>query len=232
MRKVLACCVVLEAASIINKRSAALFSSAFFAWCSDYCETFCFVLGDVVVCRNERGMEMWELLRSTERLVEEPTTRGGAKRQDFVKQTLVQDDDVQLGADSKQMPMWLGNILADVLTKIGPQGLEFAAYSIDYHVLRNFLLVYRKLGKERAYRHMPAYAKKIVQEYSDLVEPRLALKPQQKDPQKQEQENVNVNGENGGQWKGLVSQLLVGALVVFAATLSVWVSSALIFSSN
>lgn len=177
--------------------------------------------------RNERGMEMWELLRSTQRLVEEPTTRGGAKRQDFVKQTLVQDDDVQLGGESKQMPMWLGNILADVLTKIGPQGLEFAAYSIDYHVLRNFLLVYRRLGKERAYRHMPAYAKKIIQDYSDLIEPRLALKPQAGQLGDQQQQET---GEL--QWKGLVTQLSVVALVLFAGALSIWVSSALIFSSN
>ena len=126
--------------------------------------------------RNERGREIWDLLRRTERLVEEPCTREGT-RQDFVKQTLVTDDDVQMGSKkSSPLPLWIGNILADVLEKIGPKGLEFAAYSLDYHVLRNFLLMYRRLGKERTYQHMPAYAKKIVEseDYRDVVAKQIA----------------------------------------------------------
>jgi len=126
--------------------------------------------------RNEKGREIWDLLRGTERLVEEPTTREGA-RQDFVKQTLVTDDDVQLGrAKSNPLPLWIGNILADVLEKIGPKGLEFAAYSLDYHVLRNYLLVYRRLGREKAWRHLPAYAKKIIEseDYEAIVAKQIA----------------------------------------------------------
>ena len=106
---------------------------------------------------------------------EEPTREG--RRQEFVAQTLVTDDDVQLGAKkSSPLPIWVGNILADLLEKIGPKGLEFAAYSLDYHVLRNFLLVYRKLGREKAYRQLPAYAKKIIEsdDYKDVVAKQIA----------------------------------------------------------
>ena len=35
------------------------------------------------------------------------------------------------------------------LLQIGPKGLEFARYSLDYHTIRNYLHVYRTWGKPR-----------------------------------------------------------------------------------
>lgn len=75
------------------------------------------------------------------------------------------------------MPRWLGQILAAVLTWIGPKGLEFAKYSIEYHYIRNYLYVMRHWGA-RADRHIPSYAKRIVQRYDakdGAVSKRLAL---------------------------------------------------------
>jgi hypothetical protein len=42
----------------------------------------------------------------------------------------------KLGKFQGPAPRWLGNILARVLTWLGPKGLEFARYSIDYHYIR------------------------------------------------------------------------------------------------
>jgi len=33
--------------------------------------------------------------------------------------------------------------------QIGPKGLEFARYSLDYHTIRNYLYVNRQWGKQR-----------------------------------------------------------------------------------
>ena len=63
------------------------------------------------------------------------------------------------------MPVWLGNILAGILTRIGPTGLEFGRYSLDYHTIRNYLYVKRHWPGSRAEQHLPAYAKQIVAEY-------------------------------------------------------------------
>ena len=41
------------------------------------------------------------------------------------------------------------------LWQIGPKGLEFAKYSLDYHTIRNYLHVYRVWGKERYSSHWP-----------------------------------------------------------------------------
>ncbi|MEB3282105.1 MAG: hypothetical protein VKK42_24625 [Lyngbya sp.] len=59
----------------------------------------------------------------------------------------------------------MGNILAWLLTLLGPKGLEFGKYSIDYHTIRNYLYVSRHWGRQRAEQHIPGYAKRIVKEY-------------------------------------------------------------------
>jgi hypothetical protein len=46
------------------------------------------------------------------------------------------------------------------LLQIGPKGIEFAKYSIDYHYIRNFLYVNRHMGPARAARHIPGFGKK------------------------------------------------------------------------
>ncbi len=38
----------------------------------------------------------------------------------------------------RPMPIWAGRIMAAILTKVGPSGLESAHYSIDMHMLRNY----------------------------------------------------------------------------------------------
>jgi len=49
--------------------------------------------------------------------------------------------------------------------RFGPKGINFARYSIDYHVLRNYLHVLDTWGKERAETVLPKYSKDIVNHY-------------------------------------------------------------------
>ncbi|KAG5127146.1 hypothetical protein JHK82_027981 [Glycine max] len=88
-------------------------------------------------------------------------------RRPFVMETVKADDEAKLGrGPSQPAPKFIGNLLAFILNLIGPKGLEFARYSLDYHTIRNYLHVNRMWGKERADRHMPTYAKKIVDLYN------------------------------------------------------------------
>ena len=52
----------------------------------------------------------------------------------------------KLGKGPKPAPRWLGNMLAAVLERVGPRGLEFGRYSIEYHYIRNWLHVQRAWG--------------------------------------------------------------------------------------
>jgi 7-hydroxymethyl chlorophyll a reductase len=58
-------------------------------------------------------------------------------------QTVISDDQAKLGTFQDPAPRWVGNIIAWILNLVGPKGLEFAKYSIDYHYIRNWLYVNR-----------------------------------------------------------------------------------------
>ncbi|XP_047315423.1 7-hydroxymethyl chlorophyll a reductase, chloroplastic [Impatiens glandulifera] len=117
-----------------------------------------------ITIRNERGMEMLNLVK--DQLEVTPTISSGDRRP-FVIETVKADDNAKLGrGPSQPAPKFIGNLIAFVLNLVGPKGLEFARYSLDYHTIRNFLYVNRTWGKQRAERHMPAYAKKIVDMYN------------------------------------------------------------------
>ncbi|XP_008796418.1 7-hydroxymethyl chlorophyll a reductase, chloroplastic isoform X3 [Phoenix dactylifera] len=116
-----------------------------------------------ITVRNERGREMLSLV---ENLLEITPTRSSGNRWPFVLETVKADDKAKLGkGPSQPAPSLIGNIIAFLLNLVGPKGLEFARYSLDYHTIRNYLYVNRQWGKQRADRHIPSYAKRIVETY-------------------------------------------------------------------
>ena len=70
------------------------------------------------------------------------------------------------GKGPKPMAKWAGTALARVLLTLGPKGLEFGRYSIDYHFIRNYLHVSRAWGSARTQQHVPQYAKRLIGMYN------------------------------------------------------------------
>lgn len=110
-----------------------------------------------VTVRNKKGIQMLELIKPKASI--ESVVMGGDCR-NFVLQTVIQEEK----SSNAKLPKWIGKLLAAALTKFGPQGLEFAKYSIDYHTIRNYLFVKRNWGA-KADAHIPGYSKAIVKEY-------------------------------------------------------------------
>ncbi|THU72802.1 hypothetical protein C4D60_Mb04t16010 [Musa balbisiana] len=117
-----------------------------------------------ITVRNERGREMLKLV---EKLFEITPTTSSGNRKPFVMETVKADDKAKSGKGPQPAPKFIGNIIAFMLNLIGPKGLEFGRYSLDYHTIRNYLYVQRQWGKQRAERHIPSYAKKIVESYNE-----------------------------------------------------------------
>ncbi|KAL5990225.1 hypothetical protein ACLOJK_011122 [Asimina triloba] len=131
----------------------------------------------LICSRNERGREMLSLV---ENLLEITPTVGSkskanmqfghllqGNRRPFVVETVKADDKAKSGTGPEQpAPKFVGDLIAFLLNLIGPKGLEFARYSLDYHTIRNYLHVQRRWGKQRADQHTPSYAKKIVDMYN------------------------------------------------------------------
>lgn len=71
----------------------------------------------------------------------------------------------KLGRGPDPAPVWVGNIIARILRAVGPTGLEFGRYSIDYHYIRNFLYVKRHWAPNKGEAHMPEFARRLVSMY-------------------------------------------------------------------
>lgn len=127
-----------------------------------------------VTVRNGRGKELLDAVRGDLQIT--PAMSSG-DRTPFVVETVLSDDRATLGEVREPAPMWLGKALAWALEKIGPKGLEFGRYSLDYHTIRNYLYVVRTFPADQAARHVPSYAKKLVEMYDKdgAISKRLAM---------------------------------------------------------
>ena len=156
-----------------------------------------------VVVRNERGREMLDALEryhrslsssssaaassaaassSSAALERTPTSSSRGllpfllNRESLALQTLEADDEAKLGRGPDPAPVAVGNVIAAVLDFLGPKGIEFAKYSVDYHYLRNWLHVQRHFKDGgKAERHVPEFAKAIVERYDrELTEGKVS----------------------------------------------------------
>ncbi|MFE4106818.1 Coenzyme F420 hydrogenase/dehydrogenase, beta subunit C-terminal domain [Almyronema epifaneia] len=108
-----------------------------------------------IVVRNDRGREMLEQVQN--QLDTQPVSSQGDRRQAVQQSIPAYDKGVTL-------PMWAAKLMGIVIEKIGPKGLEYARFSIDSHFTRNYLYVKRH-HPEKLEAHVPAYAKRIVEQY-------------------------------------------------------------------
>lgn len=120
--------------------------------------------------RNERGAKMVDIARSASRLCLGENATGEGSHEKFASATVASDalvsDMIGNAVPEKGMPRWLGQIMALALQRLGPTGVNFARYSIDYHVLRNFLYVLKAKGsREKAMMVLPQNARDIVEYY-------------------------------------------------------------------
>ena len=96
-----------------------------------------------ITVRNKRGERMLQCALESDRLQLGPDATGRGSHEKFASTTVLSDNIVQrmVGGEMKSegMPRLLGELLATVMTAAGPKGVNFARYSLDYHILRNYL---------------------------------------------------------------------------------------------
>ncbi|CAK9045468.1 7-hydroxymethyl chlorophyll a reductase [Durusdinium trenchii] len=132
------------------------------------------------VVRNERGQKMLRLSQSVLELgqAEELQVDGRLSRQQLLPEVLRPELDLAFGQRKPrpEPPRWLAELLSEVFTWLGPQGLDFARASIDRATLRNLVCLEVDLLKKRAGQQMeldatlPKHAKKIRSQYQELFE--------------------------------------------------------------
>jgi coenzyme F420-reducing hydrogenase beta subunit len=124
--------------------------------------------------RNERGATMVANAKHCQRLETYGPATGTGSHEKIAAATVSSDSIVlkMMGdpVPESGMPGFMGEVMATVMRAVGPKGINFARYSIDYHILRNYLHVLQEWGPERALQHMPKYSMDIVQHYKDTDE--------------------------------------------------------------
>jgi coenzyme F420-reducing hydrogenase beta subunit len=127
-----------------------------------------------ITIRNAKGTKMVENAIANKRLARFGAATGTGSHEKIASATVLKDSIVlkMIGdaVPEKGMPGFMGEIMATVLRVVGPKGTSFARYSIDYHILRNYLHVLQQWGPQRAKRHMPQYSMDIVQHYMETDE--------------------------------------------------------------
>jgi len=108
-----------------------------------------------IMVRNERGKEMLDLVQEQ---LETQAVMAKGDRHQAVQQSIPAYD------KAVTLPMWAAKLMGVVIEKIGPQGLEYARFSIDSHFTRNYLYVRRNYPEKLA-SHVPEYARRIVSQY-------------------------------------------------------------------
>ena len=121
--------------------------------------------------RNDRGAMLVDTAIGKARLELLGDATGTGSHEAFATATVNSDSIVlkMIGGKipEKGMPGWIAEIMATVMTTVGPKGVNFARYSIDYHILRNYLHVLDCWGEQRTKEHLPQYAWEIVKHYLD-----------------------------------------------------------------
>jgi coenzyme F420-reducing hydrogenase beta subunit len=128
--------------------------------------------------RNRRGAFMVDLAQTRLEIRPEQAGRSGRFVAGLVGATLTSDALVNQMVGSAPpppnngMPVWIGEILATILTQTGPKGLNFAKYSIDYHILRNyFYILHQSTSKQDV--TVPSFSQSIIDHYLS-TDPNLA----------------------------------------------------------
>lgn len=121
-----------------------------------------------VIVRSPKGQQLLDLVADRLDTSETVSSDGlfGRGRFGFARQVAQQDlDGIFLGGQPKlwNMPTWLGQLLAKMLSSVGPTGLEFAKSSIDYHQLRN--AVYLRVKHPNRAAIIPDEARAIEDKY-------------------------------------------------------------------
>jgi coenzyme F420 hydrogenase subunit beta len=107
------------------------------------------------VVRNDTGAQMLDLIKD-ELDIAPVISRGN--RKNAVQQSIPAYD------KGVTLPMWAAQVMGLVIERVGPQGLEYAKFSIDSHFTRNYLYVKRN-HEEKLEQHVPDFAQKIVKQY-------------------------------------------------------------------
>jgi len=119
-----------------------------------------------VLVRTEKGKRLLNLVRDELQIF--PETRKGdctnAVKQSASLMVERMKHEHLPPKTGRRIPIWLGNIIAKVMSLVGFKGLEFARYSVDFHLIRNYYFVKLRYP-EKLKKLVPKHVYKVLAKY-------------------------------------------------------------------
>jgi len=119
-----------------------------------------------ILVRTETGQKLLKLIEAE---LERFPESGKWECRSFVENTTkriiesMKERDKEYSSKSR-IPLWLGNLLAGALGMIGPKGVGFAHYSVDFHLIRHYYYL-KFRHPERIEKLVPRHVRVILEEY-------------------------------------------------------------------
>jgi 3,8-divinyl protochlorophyllide a 8-vinyl-reductase (ferredoxin) len=119
-----------------------------------------------MMIRTEKGQELYNLIANE--IDTFPEVRSGNAKDAVKMNTERTIEQMKLGSNApvktgRRIPILAGKVITAMMSRFGPKGLEFARYSIDFHLMRNYYYV--KLNYPNQLHIIPKHVYKVLEEY-------------------------------------------------------------------
>lgn len=120
-----------------------------------------------VIVRTEKGKKLLDLVDDE---LERHPEYGDWECKKFVQGTAERTIESMKGlkksySPDRKIPLWLGQVMSWLLSVNGPQGVGFAHYSVDFHLIRHYYFVKYRYPEQLTLL-VPRHVRSILQEYN------------------------------------------------------------------
>ena len=120
-----------------------------------------------VIVRTEKGKKLLDLVDDE---LERHPEHGDWECKKFVQGTAERTIESMKGlkksySPDRKIPLWLGQVMSWLLSVNGPQGVGFAHYSVDFHLIRHYYFVKYRYPEQLTLL-VPRHVRSILQEYN------------------------------------------------------------------
>jgi coenzyme F420-reducing hydrogenase beta subunit len=117
-----------------------------------------------IIVRTETGERLFNLIKDELEFFPEESSGDCTDAVKMGVKTMLARWQLQPKPTGRRIPIWLGKIMAFLLSKFSFKGLEFARYSIDFHLIRNYYFV-KTYYPEKLQTLVPQHVYRLLEKY-------------------------------------------------------------------
>jgi coenzyme F420 hydrogenase subunit beta len=117
-----------------------------------------------IIVRTEKGEQLFNLIKDELEFFPEESSGDCTDAVKMNVKAMLARWRLNPKPTGRRIPIWLGKIMAFLLSKFSFKGLEFARYSIDFHLIRNYYFV-KTYYPEKLQTLVPQHVYRLLEKY-------------------------------------------------------------------